>query len=69
MHFDLAETGRMPDTKASFLCDNAGADIVRQFLDQYFRIFDSDNRQALLDAYHESSMLSITMPSASQAGR
>ncbi|XP_052850287.1 nuclear RNA export factor 1 isoform X3 [Drosophila gunungcola] len=66
--FDLNESGRILDTKASFLCDNAGADVVRQFLDQYFRIFDSDNRQSLLDAYHENSMLSITMPSASQAG-
>ncbi|XP_017029008.1 nuclear RNA export factor 1 [Drosophila kikkawai] len=67
--FDLVDSGRMPEPKASFLCDNAGAEVVRQFLDQYFLIFDSDNRQALLDAYHENSMLSITMPSASQAGR
>ncbi|EDV44563.2 uncharacterized protein Dana_GF20263 [Drosophila ananassae] len=67
VNFD-SESGRIPDTKASFLCDNAGADVVRQFLDQYFRIFDSDNRQALLEAYHEHAMLSITMPSASQAG-
>ncbi|XP_017085602.1 nuclear RNA export factor 1 isoform X2 [Drosophila eugracilis] len=67
--FDLTDQGQILETKASFLCDNAGAEVVRQFLDQYFRIFDSENRQSLLDAYHENSMLSITMPSASQAGR
>ncbi|EDX17590.1 sbr [Drosophila simulans] len=67
--FDLAEQERLLETKASYLCDVAGAEVVRQFLDQYFRIFDSDNRQALLDAYHEKTMLSISMPSASQAGR
>ncbi|XP_036677234.2 nuclear RNA export factor 1 isoform X2 [Drosophila suzukii] len=67
--FDITEQGRILETKASFLCDNAGAEVVRQFLDQYFRIFDSDNRQSLLDAYHENAMLSITMPSANQAGR
>nr|XP_036677233.1 nuclear RNA export factor 1 isoform X1 [Drosophila suzukii] len=66
--FDITEQGRILETKASFLCDNAGAEVVRQFLDQYFRIFDSDNRQSLLDAYHENAMLSITMPSANQAG-
>ncbi|XP_017002287.3 nuclear RNA export factor 1 [Drosophila takahashii] len=67
--FDLTEQGRILETKASFLCDNAGAEVVRQFLDQYFRIFDSESRQSLLDAYHENAMLSITMPSANQAGR
>nr|NP_524660.1 small bristles, isoform A [Drosophila melanogaster]Q9U1H9.2 RecName: Full=Nuclear RNA export factor 1; AltName: Full=Protein small bristles; AltName: Full=Protein tip-associating [Drosophila melanogaster]AAF47959.3 small bristles, isoform A [Drosophila melanogaster]CAB64382.2 tip associating protein [Drosophila melanogaster]CAC41645.1 nuclear RNA export factor 1 (NXF1) [Drosophila melanogaster] len=67
--FDLSEQGRLLETKASYLCDVAGAEVVRQFLDQYFRIFDSGNRQALLDAYHEKAMLSISMPSASQAGR
>lgn len=38
----------------------AGADIVRQFLEQYFILFDSDNRQPLLDAYHEQAMFSLT---------
>ncbi|XP_017135966.1 nuclear RNA export factor 1 [Drosophila miranda] len=67
--FDLAGSGTMPTTQASFLCDNAGADVVRQFLDQYFNIFDMESRQSLLDAYHEHAMLSITMPNASHAGR
>ncbi|XP_017869855.1 PREDICTED: nuclear RNA export factor 1 isoform X2 [Drosophila arizonae] len=69
VHFDLNESSVLPPAKASFLCDSAGADVVRQFLDQYFSIFDSDNRQPLLDAYHEHAMLSISMPSVSQSGR
>ncbi|XP_002067487.4 nuclear RNA export factor 1 [Drosophila willistoni] len=68
VNFDLNETATLPTTKASFLCDNAGAELVRQFLDQYFNIFDSESRQLLLDAYHEHALLSITMPSANQAG-
>ncbi|XP_017869853.1 PREDICTED: nuclear RNA export factor 1 isoform X1 [Drosophila arizonae] len=68
VHFDLNESSVLPPAKASFLCDSAGADVVRQFLDQYFSIFDSDNRQPLLDAYHEHAMLSISMPSVSQSG-
>ncbi|KAH8279032.1 hypothetical protein KR044_002740 [Drosophila immigrans] len=61
--------GVMPPAKASFLCDSAGAEVVRQFLDQYFNIFDAGNRQPLLDAYHEHALLSMSMPSMSQAGR
>ncbi|KAM8720738.1 hypothetical protein ACLKA7_006730 [Drosophila subpalustris] len=67
--FDLNESGVLPPAKASFLCDSAGAEVVRQFLDQYFNIFDSGNRQPLLDAYHEHALLSMSMPSMSQAGR
>lgn len=52
---------KLPPAKASFLCDTAGADIVRQFLEQYFIIYDSDNRQPLLEAYHEHAMISLTV--------
>uniref|UniRef100_A0A1A9X5U0 NTF2 domain-containing protein n=1 Tax=Glossina brevipalpis TaxID=37001 RepID=A0A1A9X5U0_9MUSC len=66
--FDVNDTS-LPRAKASFLCDVSGADLIRQFLEQYFIIFDSDNRQPLLDAYHEQALMSISVPSASQAGR
>lgn len=58
--FDISSEVQLPPAKASFLCDNAGAEIVRQFLEQYFILYDSDNRQQLLDAYHEHAMLSLT---------
>lgn len=57
---DNEESVKLPPAKASFLVDQSGADIVRQFLHQYFLIFDSDNRQPLLDAYHENCMFSMT---------
>ncbi|XP_031626575.1 nuclear RNA export factor 1 [Contarinia nasturtii] len=57
---ETEETTQLPSAKASFLVDQSGADIVRQFLQQYFVIFDSDNRQPLLDAYHENAMFSLT---------
>lgn len=60
--FDVADDDtKLPSAKASFLCDTAGADIVRQFLEQYFIIYDSDNRQPLLGAYHEHAMISMTV--------
>lgn len=65
----MNESPVLPPGKASFLCDSAGAEVVRQFLEQYFNIFDSDSRQPLLDAYHEHALLSMSMPNVSQAGR
>ncbi|XP_034474938.1 nuclear RNA export factor 1-like [Drosophila innubila] len=59
----------LPTTKASFMCNIDGAEVLRQFLEQYFNIFDSGNRQPLLDAYHDHALLSMSMPSMTQAGR
>lgn len=64
--FDIEDEKRLPPAKASFLCNSAGADIVRQFLEQYFIIYDSDNRQPLLNAYHEQAMFSLTTAYAQQ---
>jgi Nuclear transport factor 2 (NTF2) domain len=58
--FDVESDIKLPVARASFLCDPNGAEIVRQFLEQYFLIFDSGNRQPLLDAYHEHAMFSMT---------
>lgn len=64
--FDVADESQLPSPKASFLCNLAGADIVRQFLGQYFSIFDSESRQPLLNAYHEQAMFSLTASYASE---
>lgn len=58
--FDINDEVKLPVAKASFLCEPAGSDIVRQFLEQYFILFDSDNRQQLLNAYHVDAMMSLT---------
>ncbi|XP_068146329.1 nuclear RNA export factor 1-like [Drosophila tropicalis] len=63
---NMRKEGLLPTAKASFICDKAGEEVVRQFIDQYFSIFDSENRQLLLDAYNEDAMLSISMPSVKQ---
>ena len=28
--------------------------------EEYFKVYDSDNRQALLDAYHENAVMSMS---------
>jgi nuclear RNA export factor len=50
----------LPTWKPAFLCNQAGSELVQKFLEQYFMLYDSDNRQQLLEAYHDQAMLSIT---------
>ncbi|XP_013192505.1 nuclear RNA export factor 1 [Amyelois transitella] len=57
--FDVAETATLPPRQQSFLVDPAGQDLVREFLTQYFAIYDSDTRQPLLEAYHEHATMSM----------
>lgn len=63
--FDIDEPTYLPPAKASFLINPSGAEIVRQFLEQYFVIYDANDRQPLLDAYHEHAMFSLTIHYAS----
>uniref|UniRef100_A0A182QK83 NTF2 domain-containing protein n=1 Tax=Anopheles farauti TaxID=69004 RepID=A0A182QK83_9DIPT len=68
--FDVPEDDmKLPPAKASFLCDGGGADFVRQFLEQYFAIYDSENRQPLLEAYHEHAMFSLTVNTYHQSNQ
>lgn len=58
--FDIADEGSLPPSAASFLCNSEGQTIVRQFLEQYFALYDKESRQPLLDAYHEQALFSLT---------
>lgn len=59
--FDIIEEVILPSPQQTFLCNQSGQDITRQFLEQYFKILDSDNRQSLVQAYHEHAVFSMTM--------
>lgn len=59
--FDIENEVPLPASQQTFLCTQEGQGIVRQFLEQYFTIFDSGNRQSLLQAYHENALFSLTM--------
>ncbi|KAG5676794.1 hypothetical protein PVAND_006602 [Polypedilum vanderplanki] len=59
--FDVSEESKnLPSWKQLYFCNASGQDLIAKFIEQYFAIYDSDNRQQLLDAYHENAMLSIT---------
>uniref|UniRef100_S4PL34 Nuclear RNA export factor 1 n=2 Tax=Pararge aegeria TaxID=116150 RepID=S4PL34_9NEOP len=57
--FDVSDEVSLPPNKQWFLIDQGGQTLVRDFLTQYFAIYDSDSRQPLLEAYDETAMLSM----------
>ena len=62
--FDVEdEKLKLPPTQRMFIVQsNAKAqEVATQFLQQYFMVFDSENRQPLLDAYHEHASFSMTV--------
>ncbi|KAI5646217.1 tap, RNA-binding domain-containing protein [Phthorimaea operculella] len=57
--FDVTDEVVLPPRQQSFLVNPAGQDLVRDFLTQYFAIYDSESRQPLLEAYHENALMSL----------
>ncbi|KOC68173.1 Nuclear RNA export factor 1 [Habropoda laboriosa] len=60
--FDVVDEGnKMPLSQRMFVANSKAQEIASQFLQQYFLIFDSENRQPLLDAYDEHACFSMTV--------
>lgn len=47
-------------TKRYFFCDDTGVDLVNQFLEYFFTIFDTRDRKSLAGLYHPEAMFSLT---------
>ncbi|XP_011168570.1 nuclear RNA export factor 1 [Solenopsis invicta] len=59
--FDVVDdAAKIPSSQRMFVTNAKVQEIASQFLQQYFIIFDSDNRQPLLDAYDEHACFTIT---------
>lgn len=58
--FDVNEDLQLPKSKGNYLCTEEGLNMVRQFLEQFYQLYDSDNREQLANAYHNDAMFSIT---------
>ncbi|CAB3221232.1 unnamed protein product [Arctia plantaginis] len=57
--FDVQDNCALPPRQQSFLVDPAGQNLVREFLTQYYAIYDGESRQQLLEAYHEHATMSL----------
>ena len=56
--FDVS-TAIIPPSQGSHFVNNEVQDLVVKFLKEYYTLYDSDNRQPLIDAYHEHALFSL----------
>lgn len=64
--FDLEESSRkLPPSHGSFMCSGEGRLFSRQFLEQYFNLYDNQmSRDGVAEAYAENAHFSMTAFSA-----
>ncbi|KAI4877033.1 hypothetical protein NFI96_031991, partial [Prochilodus magdalenae] len=56
----------LPPCKPSYFCSKEIKTLIQCFLQQYYTIYDSADRQPLLDAYHDGASFSPTIPFTTQ---
>lgn len=59
--FDVIDTAKIPKSQKILFTDTNAQQIAYRFLQQYFTILDSENRQFLLNAYDEQAYFSMTI--------
>ncbi|XP_013861347.1 nuclear RNA export factor 1 isoform X2 [Austrofundulus limnaeus] len=64
--FDVETPTTIPPAKGSYFGSDEIKALILRFLQQYYSIYDSGDRQPLLDAYHDGASLSITTPYSTQ---
>uniref|UniRef100_A0A8C2B9K2 Nuclear RNA export factor 1 n=1 Tax=Cyprinus carpio TaxID=7962 RepID=A0A8C2B9K2_CYPCA len=55
-------TSVLLQTQASYFCSEEIKNIILCFLQQYYSIYDSGDRQPLLQAYHDGAAFSLSIP-------
>ncbi|CAL8264242.1 unnamed protein product [Lota lota] len=64
--FDVETATVIPTCKGSCFGSDEIKAIILRFLQQYYSIYDSGDRQSLLDAYHDGASLSMMTPYSTQ---
>ncbi|NXP73429.1 NXF1 factor, partial [Ramphastos sulfuratus] len=65
--FDVEAPTTLPTCKGSYFGSDDLKVLVLRFLQQYYSIYDSSDRQGLLDAYHDAACCSLSIPFSSQS--
>ncbi|KAM4721089.1 nuclear RNA export factor 1 [Rhinophrynus dorsalis] len=60
--FDVETPTTLPPCKGSFLVSDDIKALVLPFLQQYFACYDSEDRQGLLNVYHDEACCSLSIP-------
>ncbi|XP_012679838.2 nuclear RNA export factor 1-like isoform X2 [Clupea harengus] len=64
--FDVEAPTVIPPCKGSYFGSDDIKILILRFLQQYFSVYDSGDRQPLLDAYHDGASFSLSMPFSAQ---
>ncbi|XP_067399973.1 nuclear RNA export factor 1 isoform X2 [Emydura macquarii macquarii] len=64
--FDVEAPTTLPPCKGSYFGSDDLKMLVLRFLQQYYSVYDSGDRQGLLDAYHDGACCSLSIPFLSQ---
>ncbi|XP_014677623.1 PREDICTED: nuclear RNA export factor 1-like [Priapulus caudatus] len=57
--FDVETHLELPKSKESFFVNDVVKTLVLRFIQEYFMVYDSNDRQQLLNAYHEQAFFSM----------
>eukprot|EP00795_Rhopilema_esculentum_P002767 gene2767-989_t len=57
--FDVPTKVSLPPSKTNFLQNSAMQSKITQFIQEYFQVYDRDDRQGLLDFYHDQANFSL----------
>ncbi|KAM8793746.1 nuclear RNA export factor 1 [Eudromia elegans] len=60
--FDVEAPTALPPCKGSYFGSDDLKVLVLRFLQQYYSVYDSGDRQGLLDAYHDGACCSLSIP-------
>ncbi|KAM4018439.1 nuclear RNA export factor 1 [Anomaloglossus baeobatrachus] len=60
--FDVETPTTLPPSKGSYLASDDIKTLVLRFLQQYYACYDSEDRQGLLNVYHDEACCSLSIP-------
>ncbi|KAG1962294.1 nuclear RNA export factor 1 [Pimephales promelas] len=67
--FDVETRTNIPPCKGSCFFSNDIQNLIQRFLQHYYCVYDSGDRQRLLEAYHDSACFSLSLPPINNTSR
>ncbi|XP_043112664.1 nuclear RNA export factor 1 isoform X2 [Puntigrus tetrazona] len=67
--FDVETRTNIPPCKGSHFVSNEIQSLIQRFLQHYYCVYDSGDRQLLLEAYHDDACFSLSLPSINHLSR
>lgn len=62
INFDLEETAPLPPILPNFFAGDQIKTLLVPFMEKYFKVYDSEDRQPLFEVYHDQASFSLSVP-------